>query len=65
MVNRWVQWPPEDLRGWGCDDSDDDNDDAITSGHILLSDKEAMGLSKFLQNASQVSQFIYVVYLYM
>ena len=60
MVNRWVQWPPEDLRGWGCDDTDDDdNDDAMTTGHIILSDKEAMGLSKFLQNASQVSRSLY------
>ena len=57
MVNRWVQWPPEDLRGWGCDDGDD-NDDVMTTGHnanILLSEKESMGLSKFLQSASQVS----------
>ena len=64
MVNRWVQWPPEDLRGWGCDDSDDDDDDddddVMTTGHVILSDKEAMGLSKFLQNASQVSQSLYL-----
>ena len=56
MVNRWVQWPPEDLRGWGRDDGDD-NDDVMTTGgaaNILLSDKESMGLAKFLQNASQV-----------
>ena len=56
MVNRWVQWPPEDLRGWGLDDGDD-YDDVMTSGdvaNILLSDKESMGLAKFLQSASQV-----------
>ena len=56
MVNRWVQWPPEDLRGWGLDDGDD-YDDVITSGdvaNILLSDKESIGLAKFLQSASQV-----------
>jgi len=58
MMDRWVQWPPEDLRRWGCDD-DNDSDDAMATGNIgnvLLSDKDAMGLSKFLQNASQVSQ---------
>ena len=66
MVNRWVQWPPEDRRGWGCDD--DDDDDVMNSGHItntILSDKDAMGLSKFLHSASQVRQstvkFIYLL----
>lgn len=55
MMNRWVQWPPEDHRGWGCDD--DNDDDVMNSGHItntILSDKDAMGLSKFLHSASQV-----------
>ena len=56
MVNRWVQWPPEDLKGWGCDDADDDDIDDVTADttNVLLSDKEAMGLAKFLQSASQV-----------
>ena len=56
MMNRWVQWPPEDRRGWGCDD---DDDNVMNSGHItntILSDKDAMGLSKFLHSASQVRQ---------
>ena len=56
MVNRWVQWPPVDLRGWGCDDDDNNDDEIIMGGvnNILLSEKEVLGLSKFLQNASQV-----------
>ena len=62
MVNRWVQWPPEDLRGWGCDDGDD-NDDVMTT-NTLLSDKESMGLSKFLQNAGQVSIYVLVIMVY-
>ena len=57
-MDRWVQWPPEDLKGWGCDNKDDD-DDITTSNDVtnnLLSDKDAMGLTRFLQSASQVSQ---------
>ncbi|XP_065920672.1 cytoplasmic dynein 2 intermediate chain 1-like isoform X2 [Dysidea avara] len=55
-MDRWVQWPPEDLKGWGCDNKDDD-DDITTSNDVtnnLLSDKDAMGLTRFLQSASQV-----------
>ena len=55
MVNRWVQWPPEDLRGWGCDDGDNSNDTTGDNTNILLSEKESIGLSKFLQSASQVN----------
>ena len=55
-MDRWVQWPPEDLKGWGCDNSDEDDDIATRNDatNSLLSDKDAMGLTKFLQSASQV-----------
>ena len=58
-MDRWVQWPPEDLKGWGCDSKDEDDDTIIGNNttNNLLSDRDAMGLTRFLQSAGQVRQF--------
>ena len=49
-VDKWVQWPPEDLRGYGGGDYDDNEE---YSSSKLLGDS-ALKLVSFLKNAGQV-----------
>ena len=55
---RWVQWPPEDLRGWGkggepCDDEDEEA--AAFLSHSGMEGEGALKLISFLKKAGHVS----------
>ena len=56
---KWVQWPPEDLRGWGKGGAPGDNEGedeaAVSSGRIGMEGEGALRLIAFLKKASQVS----------
>ena len=56
---KWVQWPPEDLRGWGKGGAPDENEGedeaAVLSGRIGTEGEGALRLITFLKKASQVS----------
>ena len=62
---RWVQWPPEDLRGWGKGGNPDDceeGDAAALSGLGKMEGEGALRLISFLKKASQVSTVIIYVH---
>ena len=59
---KWVQWPPEDLRGWGKGGAPGDNEGedeaAVLSGHVGTEGEGGLRLIAFLKKASQVSEAV-------